>query len=77
MDKHSSTATLLLCLSWTGSLFAKLGKKGLLSQQDGIDILEHALLNLETQQAIAGADSVSVAIARQQLDDMIKELRAP
>jgi len=46
MDKHSSTATLLLCLSWTGSLFAKLGKKGLLSQQDGIDILEHALLNL-------------------------------
>jgi len=75
MDQQH-TASLLVTQSWLGALFVRLKHKGLLSDQDGIEILEVALLNLETNQAITGADAMAVAMARAVLEDMITEMRS-
>ena len=67
-------ASLLVTQTWLGALFVRLKHKGLLSDQDGKEIFELALLNLETNQAIAGSDAMAVAMARALLEDMIAEL---
>jgi hypothetical protein len=75
MDQQH-TASLLVTQSWLSALFVRLKRKGLLSDQDAIEILELALLNLETNQAITGADAMAVAMARAMLEDMVTEIRA-
>jgi len=77
MENNQTAAPALFAMTFSTALFVKLRQKEILSLQDGKDILEFGLLNLETHQKLAADHPEPVIIARQMFEQMINDLNVP
>ncbi len=76
MDGDNQLAMLLVSVCYLGATVARLRQRNILSREDAIEILDQALLNLETQQGLAPVDSTrAFEMARSQLEAMLVEAR--